>query len=168
MLLEEQAFPFEEKAIKLHAVNAARTSDGIYDEWVQKSFAALAQLNPGRYARTELDAAPDAAASEANAAGIAARRQGQFDAAEAAYRRAIDADPNFAPAHLNLGILRDLYRADPQEALLQYQQYATIAGESRQVSGWIADLRKRLGVATAAPSVNPQPEPAPPAGQETR
>jgi TolA-binding protein len=54
VLLEEQAFPFEEKAIKLYEVNAARTKDGIYDEWVQKSFAALAQLNPGRYGKVEL------------------------------------------------------------------------------------------------------------------
>lgn len=54
VLLEEQAFPFEEKAIKLHEVNAARTKDGIYDDWVQKSFAALAQLNPGRYGKVEI------------------------------------------------------------------------------------------------------------------
>jgi tetratricopeptide (TPR) repeat protein len=54
VLLEEQAFPFEENAIKLHEVNAARTKDGDYDEWVQKSFAALAQLNPGRYGKVEL------------------------------------------------------------------------------------------------------------------
>ena len=54
VLLEEQAFPFEEKAIKLHEVNIARTKDGTYDEWVQKSFAALAQLNPGRYGKVEI------------------------------------------------------------------------------------------------------------------
>jgi TolA-binding protein len=54
VLLEEQAFPFEEKAIKLHEVNTARTREGIYDEWVQKSFSALAQLNPGRYAKVEI------------------------------------------------------------------------------------------------------------------
>jgi tetratricopeptide (TPR) repeat protein len=54
VLLEEQAFPFEEKSIKLHEVNAARTKDGTYDEWVQKSFAALAQLNPGRYGKAEI------------------------------------------------------------------------------------------------------------------
>jgi tetratricopeptide (TPR) repeat protein len=35
VLLEEQAFPFEEKAIKLHEVNAARAREGDYDEWVQ-------------------------------------------------------------------------------------------------------------------------------------
>ncbi|MDP9014857.1 MAG: tetratricopeptide repeat protein [Pseudomonadota bacterium] len=54
VLLEEQAFPFEERSIKLHEVNAARTKDGTYDEWVQRSFAALAQLNPGRYGKVEL------------------------------------------------------------------------------------------------------------------
>jgi hypothetical protein len=54
VLLEEQAFPFEEKAIKLHEVNAARSKDGTYDEWVQKSFTALAQLNPGRYGKVEI------------------------------------------------------------------------------------------------------------------
>jgi cellulose synthase operon protein C len=54
VLLEEQAFPFEEKSIKLHEVNTARTKDGTYDEWVQKSFAALAQLNPGRYGKVEI------------------------------------------------------------------------------------------------------------------
>jgi TolA-binding protein len=54
VLLEEQAFPFEEKAIKLHEVNAARAKEGTYDEWVQKSYAALAQLNPGRYGKVEV------------------------------------------------------------------------------------------------------------------
>jgi TolA-binding protein len=54
VLLEEQAFPFEEDAIKLHEVNIARAKTGTYDEWVQKSFAALAQLNPGRYGKVEL------------------------------------------------------------------------------------------------------------------
>ena len=54
VLLEEQAFPFEEKAIELHEVNAQRTKDGIYDPWVQRSFAVLAQLNPARYAKAEV------------------------------------------------------------------------------------------------------------------
>jgi cellulose synthase operon protein C len=53
VLLEEQAFPFEEKAIELHEVNAKRTAKGVYDEWVQKSFAALRTLKPGKYARAE-------------------------------------------------------------------------------------------------------------------
>jgi TolA-binding protein len=54
LLLEEQVFPFEEQAIQLHEVNAARTRDGVYDEWVKKSFQVLAELKPGRYGKTEL------------------------------------------------------------------------------------------------------------------
>ena len=54
VLLEEQAFPFEEKAIELHETNAQRTGDGVYDEWVQRSFDVLAKLMPARYAKTEI------------------------------------------------------------------------------------------------------------------
>jgi TolA-binding protein len=53
MLLEEQTFPFEEKAIELYETNASRTVDGVYDEWVKKSFDALATLLPARYAKLE-------------------------------------------------------------------------------------------------------------------
>lgn len=53
MLLEEQTFPFEEKAIELYETNASRTIDGVYDEWVKRSFDALASLLPARYAKLE-------------------------------------------------------------------------------------------------------------------
>ena len=53
ILLEEQAFPFEEEAIGLHELNAARTAEGIYDEWVAESLTELATLMPGRYAKFE-------------------------------------------------------------------------------------------------------------------
>jgi cellulose synthase operon protein C len=53
VMLEEQAFPFEEKAIELHETNARRTSVGIYDEWVKSSFTALAKLRPVRYGKLE-------------------------------------------------------------------------------------------------------------------
>jgi TolA-binding protein len=54
ILLEEQAFPFEEQAIDVHEVNAVRTAEGIYDEWVVKSLAALGELVPVRYAKEEI------------------------------------------------------------------------------------------------------------------
>ena len=53
LLLEEQAFPFEEKAIDLYKANANRAPDGVYDKWVQKSFERLAGLMPARYAKKE-------------------------------------------------------------------------------------------------------------------
>ncbi|MEJ2257303.1 MAG: tetratricopeptide repeat protein [Woeseiaceae bacterium] len=53
ILLEEQAFPFEEKAIDLYVANTERAADGVYDEWVRKSFNRLAGLMPARYAKEE-------------------------------------------------------------------------------------------------------------------
>jgi hypothetical protein len=53
-LLEEEVYPFEEQAIALHEANAARAKDGLYDEWVKKSYSTLAELKPARYAKTEL------------------------------------------------------------------------------------------------------------------
>jgi hypothetical protein len=53
LLLEEQMYPFEEKAIDLYKANADRAPDGVYDEWVEKSFDRLAGLMPARYAKSE-------------------------------------------------------------------------------------------------------------------
>lgn len=54
LLLEEQAFPFEENAIDIHEQNASRSWNGIYDEWVKQSFDALKKLMPARYDKPEL------------------------------------------------------------------------------------------------------------------
>lgn len=52
-LLEDQAFPLEEAAIEVHQTNAGRTYDGLYDEWVKKSYKSLADLMPAQYAKFE-------------------------------------------------------------------------------------------------------------------
>jgi tetratricopeptide (TPR) repeat protein len=53
-LLEDQSFPFEEQSIQIHEINTALARNGVYDEWVKKSYQALAELKPGRYGKTEL------------------------------------------------------------------------------------------------------------------
>jgi len=53
ILLEEQAYPFEEQAIAIHEINVQRVTEGIYDEWVNASFEKLAALLPVRYAKPE-------------------------------------------------------------------------------------------------------------------
>jgi tetratricopeptide (TPR) repeat protein len=53
LLLEEQAYPFEEKAIQIHQANALRSTKGIYDQWVKRSFDELAKLLPARYKKPE-------------------------------------------------------------------------------------------------------------------
>nr|WP_251068199.1 outer membrane protein assembly factor BamD [Marinobacter sp. C7] len=52
MLLEEEAYPFEEKALELHARNHERIAQAGYDDWIGKSLDALARLHPGRYRRS--------------------------------------------------------------------------------------------------------------------
>lgn len=53
LVLEEQAFPLEEKSIEFYEANVQRVSAGIYDEWIKKSFSALATLMPARYGKLE-------------------------------------------------------------------------------------------------------------------
>ena len=53
LLLEEQAFPFEEKAIDIHLANFRRIPAGTYDEPTRKSLQVLGELMPFRYARAE-------------------------------------------------------------------------------------------------------------------
>jgi hypothetical protein len=53
LLLEEQAFPFEEKAIEIHLANFRRIPDGTYDDSTQNSLRVLGEMMPFRYARAE-------------------------------------------------------------------------------------------------------------------
>ena len=91
--------------------------------------------------------------------GIVERKLGKFADAEAAYLGAIASEPNYAPAHLNLGVLYDLYLSEPQKALEQFERYIEIAGENKQVAGWVIELRKRVGAPAPAP-VAKKEEPA--------
>ena len=53
MLLDEQSYPFEEKAIAIHEKNVGLIGVGVYNDWVDKSVRRLAAFVPGRYARFE-------------------------------------------------------------------------------------------------------------------
>ena len=242
VLLEEQASPFEEQAIAIHEANAKRSLDGVYDESVRRSFQALAEMSPARYAKTEqwtellrtlftpaegtvdpkagadfaqgvaaalggktaeaeldfqqmeqhyptlpepsinlaivlrgagnldgaaealqraIDRSPDYAVSW-NELGLVRRAQGKFNDARIAYTKAIGLDANYAPTYRNLGVLLDLYLGDPTAALAQFEQYRKLTGEDKPVSGWIAELRRRTGVA-APPAAAPAAPPATPA-----
>lgn len=53
LVLEEQAYPLEEKSIEFYEANVKRVSAGIYDDWIKKSFNALATMLPARYGKLE-------------------------------------------------------------------------------------------------------------------
>jgi tetratricopeptide (TPR) repeat protein len=80
-----------------------------------------------------------------NHLGILKRRKGQFQDALLEYQRAIEIDVEYARAHLNLGILFDLYLQDLEKALQQYRKYLDLTNEENaQVAGWIIDIERRL------------------------
>jgi Flp pilus assembly protein TadD len=125
----------------------------------------LLYLRASRYAdaETALKAAlarnPDNAVAS-DELGIVERKLGKFAEAEAAYQHTIAVEPNYAPAYLNLGVLYDLYLAEPQKALEQFEHYLTLAGDNKQVAGWVVELKKRVG-APAAPAAAPAPKKEP-------
>ncbi len=54
-LIEEQAFPFEEKAIAAYESNVRRAQQlGLYDSWIRQSYDELARLIPARYGKREM------------------------------------------------------------------------------------------------------------------
>ncbi|MFV1997962.1 MAG: tetratricopeptide repeat protein [Acidiferrobacterales bacterium] len=54
ILLEEQAYPFEEKSINLHKKNVELLKRGLYNEWIEKSINQLGELLPVQFAKTEV------------------------------------------------------------------------------------------------------------------
>lgn len=53
-ILDEQALPFDEMAMDLHYSNLERAWEGEFDSWIGQSFARMRQLNPRRFAKSEL------------------------------------------------------------------------------------------------------------------
>jgi len=51
--LDEAAFPFEEKAIKVHEKNMELLHAGVFNSWTEKTLSRLTELMPGRYAKHE-------------------------------------------------------------------------------------------------------------------
>ena len=53
LAIEDQAYPFEEKAIAMHTSNLELIPRGVYDEWIDRSLQKLAVLVPARYNKPE-------------------------------------------------------------------------------------------------------------------
>jgi len=58
LMIEEQAYPFEEKAIATHESNLELLGMGIYNTWIDKSLERLARFIPARYDKPEALAVP--------------------------------------------------------------------------------------------------------------
>ena len=84
------------------------------------------------------------------------REAGRFKDAEATYQRALAADPEHYRTHRNFAVLLDLYLWRPAEALQHFEAYLSKSGTAdRQVSGWIAELKRRVGDVAQTAEVQP-------------
>ena len=81
---------------------------------------------------------------------------------------ALKANPSYAPAHRNLGVLLDLFLDDPLTAQTELETYKTLTGEDKPVSGWLAELRARNKVRAPAPEAAPEAAAEPAADARTR
>lgn len=54
LMIEEEAFPFEERSIEVHEKNLELMVGGLYNPWIERSLDKLADLMPGRYAKFEI------------------------------------------------------------------------------------------------------------------
>jgi tetratricopeptide (TPR) repeat protein len=83
-----------------------------------------------------------------NELGLLQRGQGRFTDAEQSYLQAVAADPGYANAWFNLGVLYELYLQRPELALANYERYRELQSADpggADVDKWIADLSRRTG-----------------------
>ena len=121
--LDETAFPFEEKAIKVHEKNMELLHAGALNAWTEKSLSRLTELMPGRYAKHEMSSGFIAANdSDAFAEGVpgadelrtnyeAAMRileAAQYEPGIALLLKLTQQAPALTEAHIDLGIAYEL------------------------------------------------------------
>ncbi len=90
-----------------------------------------------------LDAAPSHPVAH-NEIGIVYRKTGRFAEARASYEAALAVYPGYHYARRNLAILCDLYLADPDCAMQNYEAYMATVPSDDEVSMWMKDLRYRM------------------------
>ena len=78
-----------------------------------------------------------------NELGIIYRKTGRFDAARRSYEAALATYPGYHHARRNLGVLCDLYLADPECALESYEAYMQTVPGDEEAAMWIVDLLNR-------------------------
>ncbi|HEX9022165.1 MAG TPA: tetratricopeptide repeat protein [Nitrospirota bacterium] len=97
LALEDQAYPFEEKAIAMHKSNLELISRGVYNEWIDKSLQKLAKFVPARYDKQE-EESPVITSPDSYLFAIERPEPPAPQAAEGAAAQAGEAKPDVKPA----------------------------------------------------------------------
>lgn len=97
-------------------------------------------------------------ASAFNWLGIVNKESGNYDRARQSYEKAIAVKPDYAAAHLNLGLLLEDQLKQPAVALQHYKEYQRLTGgKDLRVLPWIAEIeaRTQASAPAAAPAASP-------------
>lgn len=79
-----------------------------------------------------------------NELGILYREAGRFADARKSYEAALEVYPRYHFARRNLAVLCDLYLADLNCALENYESYMATVRSDDEVAMWISDVRRRI------------------------
>jgi tetratricopeptide (TPR) repeat protein len=110
LAIEEQAYPFEEKAIQIHEKNLELLSLGIYGVWIENSIEKLAKLIPARYAKYEESSGyiSDVRREVSNAdfdAAMSFIKAEKYEEGIQLLTKIINTSPNHAIAKINLALI---------------------------------------------------------------
>jgi len=83
-------------------------------------------------------------ATALNQLGILLREKKDFAGARSQYEAALSVNENHMNAHLNLGILCDIYLQDKPCAMQHFEAYLALKGEDEAVTNWVIDLKEQL------------------------
>ncbi|MCP5325563.1 MAG: tetratricopeptide repeat protein [Oceanospirillaceae bacterium] len=87
----------------------------------------------------------------------AQRRLGKFTFAQNTYEHALNIWKDFPEAHLNLGILYDLYLNQPAKAQAHYEAYLYLTSyKQSKASEWFAEIKQRTGFNGSYIDLGPQ------------
>jgi Flp pilus assembly protein TadD len=97
-----------------------------------------------RYLRAALEINPEHPIA-LNELGIVYRKTARFSEARQSYEAALAVYPGYHYARRNLAVLCDLYLADLECALTNYEAYMTTVHSDDEAAMWMKDVRYRLG-----------------------
>ncbi len=151
------------KAIpNLDRVRSAANPPAYVESHLARAYSDKSAWRQAHEALTRHLAAHGRTADGLNTLGVIEVRLGRYNDARKTFSNAIAADPTFAAAYLNRGLIQQDHFRQPQDARRDYERYLELARDDELASGLKRKLEtqiQRLAKAAPAKVRRPPPEP---------